>query len=104
MVPLSRNEVNGKMIIQSIDTTTDTVYFHDADENIILEIDSYGYLSKNNRIIGKFNYVSKGNSNTWKYVAEDDSVEIEVNNSYIIECEEKVVVELIKSGKISLDK
>lgn len=98
--------LNGKIVIQTIDTDIDCVYFKVNDEQLLI-VDSLGYVTKPNeeKYIGKFSLLK----NLWVFCFFNDNF-VSVNNcdkitttTYdLISAEMLVVKELIKRNVLEV--
>ena len=98
--------VNNKSIVQTIDTSNDTVYFK-VDGKVLLSIDSSGYVTKTDqeKYIGKFSLLK----NLWVFCFFNDNF-VSVNNCdkitttlyNLLDAEMYVVKELIKQNVLEV--
>lgn len=98
--------VNNKSIVQTINTSTDTVFFK-VDDKVLLSIDSSGYVTKTDqeKYIGKFSLLK----NLWvfcffndNFVSVNNCDKIETSKLSLIDAEMFVVQELIKRNVLEV--
>ena len=103
---LGSARLNSKIVIQTIDTSTDTVYFKEGNK-LLLTVDSSGYVTKTGqeKYIGKFSLLK----NLWVFCFFNDKF-VSVNNCdkittpmyNLIGAEMLVVKELIKRNMLEV--